>query len=69
MYISTETAVRALTRNIKKDSDLYGGYKANIAMAFKDEFDRNPKKYKNKNDVDIIANIAAQNFLDSWINN
>ena len=30
-----------LIKNLKEDEDLYYAYQSNIAMAFKDEYDRN----------------------------
>ena len=57
-----------LIKNLKEDEDLYYAYQSNIAMAFKDEYDRNDKKYKNRTDVHEIANNAAKNFLNLLIN-
>ena len=56
-----------VTEGIKNDPELYYAYQANIAMAFKDEHRGDIKKYKNKNDIDILANNAAKNFLNLWI--
>ena len=60
-------AVKTLTSAIKKDEGFYQCYKASIAMAFKDEFDRCDKKYKNRKDIHDIANKGADNFLKLWI--
>ena len=68
MPTEIQNAVETLTKAIKNDSELYYGYQANIAMAFKDEYNRNHKKYKNKEDVHNIANKAAMNFLNMWCN-
>ena len=59
-------AVKVLTEQIKSDPELFYSYQANIAMAFKDEYDRCEKKYKNKEDIHQIANQAAINFLNLW---
>jgi hypothetical protein len=56
-----------LRKALKEDEGYYISWKANIAMAFKDEYDRNTKKYKNKNDIHEIANKAAKNFLNILI--
>ena len=65
--MKTKKAVNVLTKAIKNDSELYYAYQANIAMAFKDEYDRCPAKYKNQTNIHKIANIAAKNFLNLWI--
>ena len=52
---------------LKNDKELYQSWKANIAMAFKDEYSRCKKKYKNKEDLHKIANKAAKNFLNLLI--
>ena len=67
MSTEIQNAVETLTKAIKDDPELYYAYQANIAMAFKDEYNRNHKKYKNKEDVHKIANTAAKNFLNIWI--
>ena len=61
-------AVRKVVKTIKKDEDLYIAYKANIAMAFKDEYDRTKVRgvYLNRRDIHKIANNAAVNFLNLW---
>ena len=53
---------------IKGDHELYYAFQSNIAMAFVDEYERCEKKYKNRVDIQQIANWAAKNFLDSWAN-
>ena len=63
----TGKAVKVLTEALAEDADLFVGYKAMIAMSFYDEWRRNEKKYKNLSDVHNIANVAADNFLKSWI--
>jgi hypothetical protein len=61
-------AVQTVTNEIKNDAELKESYKANIAMAFKDEYARRrlEKNYVNSTDVHEIANKAAENFLDLW---
>ncbi len=63
-----EKAVKTVTRVIKNDKELFESYKANIAMAFKDEFAKAKieKNYINSDDLHKIANKAAKNFLDLW---
>jgi len=63
-----EEAVKVLTTALKEDERLREGYKANIAMAFKDEYARKKidKNYVNSNDLHEIANQAADNFLNLW---
>lgn len=51
-------------RKALKDPGYYYSWQANIAMAFKDEYSRNKKKYKNRQDIHEIANNAAKNFLN-----
>ncbi len=56
-----------ITNALKRDEQFYYAYKANIAMAFKDRVSQY-KKEKNKKvlsneDIHIIANEAADNFL------
>ena len=60
-------AITIVRKHLKEDEDLFHSYKSNIAMAFKDQYDRNKKKYKNRDDIHMIANIAAGNFLDLLI--
>lgn len=58
---------KKLVKSLKKDEGYYIGWKANIAMSFIDEYSRNNKKYKNKEDIAHIANNAAKNFLNLLI--
>jgi hypothetical protein len=60
-------ALKLVKKHLKEDSELYHTYKANIAMAFKDQYDHNEKKYKNRQDIHMIANVAASNFLNLLI--
>ena len=63
-------AVKVLTTAIKNDKDFRESYKANIAMAFKDEVDRyftrNKTNRLNRERLHILANKAADNFLNLW---
>jgi hypothetical protein len=60
-------ALKIVRKHLQEDKDLYHTYKSNIAMVFKDQYDRNTKKYKNRQDIHMIANVAASNFLDLLI--
>ena len=67
----TEQAVNHICQALKNDSGYYIAWKANIAMAFKDEFDREHSKRITdfskwlfiENGVHEIANNASDNFL------
>lgn len=67
MKITTQQAVKALQKALKKDDGYRETWEANIAMAFYDEYRRNPKRYKNRGDQLEIARNAAGNFLDMLI--
>jgi hypothetical protein len=60
-----------IVKMIKEDPEMFYGYQSNIAMAFYDEYLRykedHIKKYVNKKDLHIIANDAAENFLNLLI--
>lgn len=56
-------AMEVLKDALLNDDDYRLGWQANIAMAFKDEYYRNSSKYKNQQDIHVIANTAAKNFL------
>ena len=66
--MKVEKAVKTLTEALKKDAGFRETYKANIALAFKDEYARRrlEKNHVNSEDVHEIANKAADNFLDLW---
>lgn len=55
---------------IKSDNGMWEGYKANIAMQFKDHVHYykkfHNKKYLNSEDIHKIANDAADCFLHLW---
>lgn len=66
--MKTEDAVTQLRKDLKYDDGLYISYRANIAMAFKDEFGRQCKNGRvNKKQLHNIANQAADNFLNLFI--
>lgn len=58
--MKTQDAVKHLTSELKEDAGFYESYKANIAMAFVDEF--NPDRSIHQN-----ANDAADRFLKIFI--
>lgn len=62
-------AVDIVIEALKNDPEYYMAWKANIAMAFKDEFERHAKEAEKQIDLDIhnIANTAADNFLNLLI--
>lgn len=61
-------AVKCVTEAMKADTDYRYSWQANIAMAFKDEVYRyqlrTKKKYLSAKDYHVIANEAADNFLN-----
>lgn len=71
MKSKLQKAVKTFRKGLKKDSDFYLAYQANIAMQFKDEYSRKRKEknydYMNNEDIHIIANNAARSFLDLLI--
>jgi len=71
MKTKLSKAVKTLSKELKKDKDLYYAYQANIAMQFKDEYSRRRKEknydYINNEDIHKIANDAAKSFLDLLI--
>ena len=56
-------AIRLLGRTLKKDTNYYRSWKANIALAFYDEY-RRTKGYKSRAILHKIANQSADNFLE-----
>lgn len=61
------TLVEALKSEDKEPGSYYYSWQANIAMAFKDEYNRVRKEKGttlNQEDVHHVANKAAENFLD-----
>jgi len=62
--------IKTLIKHLKKNKDYYYSWQANIAMAFRDEYDKQKRIKKNLNSSDIheIANNGAKNFLNLLIN-
>jgi len=59
-------AMKIVTQEIKEDAGYRQTWKANIAMAFQDEFERQVETDTNKKGLlHVIANQAADNFLDT----
>lgn len=58
-----EQAIHILQAELLNDEDYRRSWTANIAMAFKDNYHRNKLKYKNRGDIHIIANNAAEEFI------
>ena len=56
--------ITELIEALKNDEELYYSYQANIAVQFQDEYARNKKQYKNRQDIHEISNTAAKNFLN-----
>lgn len=71
--LTTKQAMDTLTHALKTDEGYYEAWKANIAMAFKDEcdrafnYDKDGQPEKLKLVTHSIANNAAKNFLDLLI--
>ena len=59
--------LKKLIKSLRKDKELFFSWQSSIAMGFIDEYYRNKKKHKNKNDIHFIANNAAKNFLNMLI--
>lgn len=60
-------AVETLCNALRKDSAFYIAYQANIAMAFKDEWDRRSGEVGRADNILEIANEAAKSFLNLLI--
>ena len=70
MSIETKEAVEILCKALREDHELYYAYQANIAMAFKNEFNRNFEDesiYISTEKLHKISNQAAKNFLNLLI--
>jgi len=71
MKTKTAKAVKTLCKALRKDSDYFYAWQANIAMQFKDEYSRRRKEknydYFNNEDIHQIANDAAITFLNLLI--
>lgn len=59
--------VDALRKELKEDADLYYTWQSNIAMAFKDRFEKENIHFDFKI-IHEVANDAAKNFLNQLIN-
>lgn len=74
MKVELQQSVEILCNALREDKELYYAYQANIAMAFKDAYDkewRDLNLYREgvpaKVDLHKVANDAAKNFLDLLI--
>jgi len=65
-------AIEIVCQALREDKEYYNSWQANIAMAFKDEFNNYPMSYRGENGkivnfnqefIHKIANDAANNFL------
>ena len=65
---SVSDAVKILTRALNDDLNFRETYKANIAMAFYDEFVEQAQPNHGL-DIHDIANKGAERFLNQWCNN
>lgn len=68
--LTVERSVQCLTKALDEDPDFFLSYKANIAMAFQDEFDKAAESLGQEeasNSIAFIANEAAERFLRQWI--
>lgn len=61
-------AIDVLRKSLEEDPDYFQGWQSNIAMSFYDEYSKNDKSYKNKEDLHNISNEAAKNFLNLLLN-
>lgn len=61
--MNIKEAMSVVTKAIREDEGYRIGWKANIAMAFKDEWDDDKRKGTLR-DVHTIANDAADRFLN-----
>jgi len=65
-------SIKTLTRALKKDKDYRRSWSANIAMAFNDNLaqykKKTGKKVLSRADIYIVANNAAEYFLQSLCN-
>ena len=62
-------AIRILKKALSKDPDYYYSWQSNIAMPFYDKYfeKRKKKRYLNNEDIHMVANEAARNFLNLLI--
>ena len=70
--MKTEDAINHLTSAWKQNDDYRESWKANIAMAYKDNYhwykQKTGKTVMNHEDLHIIANNAADYFLEQLSN-
>jgi len=57
-------AIKKLVKELKIDKEYAYSWQSNIAMAFYDEYKKRKKRYVNNKELSIIANKAANNFLN-----
>lgn len=69
--MAKKNIIQDLVNELKADPDYRRGWVANIAMAFKDRVDQykkeNNKVYLDKVDFHIIANEAAEAFINTLV--
>ena len=58
--MSTKEAINEIIKSLKEDPDYRYTWKSNIAMAFKDEYNRSSKGKS----IHEVANTAADSFLE-----
>lgn len=64
-----EEAIKTYREAFKKDKGFRESYKANIAMSFRDEYDRVRKEKGrplNLLEIQEVSNRAADNFINLW---
>ena len=67
METELKKAIKVLVKNLKDDSGYRYSWQANIAMAFKDEYENYMMEFgevANQEDLHAVANNAANRFLD-----
>jgi hypothetical protein len=62
--MSNQEIIQQFFSILKEDEDYRRSWKDNIAMAFKDEYNRCPIAFSTNEDIHIVANNAADNFLN-----
>lgn len=72
--ITEQSPIRSLVEALQGDPGYRNGWQANLAMAFKDAYERSAMESANDEvdfnpDINQIANDAATNFINSIINN
>lgn len=72
MTSDVKQAIEILVKAIKDDKDLYYAWQSNIAMAIKDEWDKEMPVRGIRGaskDIHVLANESAKRFLDLLIYN